>query len=276
MSRGGRSVILVAALAVVPLMVYWDTVVGMAGLWSTESYRHGYLIPVISLLLLWRDRSRYSSLSIHGSWLGAGLLGALVLLWLVADATSVQQVEQLSVVLMVSAFVLTVVGLEGYHRVWFPLAFLLFAVPIGGSLIPQLMDATATIAVSALQMFDVPALREGMTISLPGGTFEIVEACSGFNYLNAGVALGVLVSHLMFRQLWKQMSYVIAVVGVFILVNGLRAFIVMFVGSTSHMQVFVGKDHVFFGWALFLSAMALMYWVAEKYSDRREEQPGVG
>jgi len=39
------------------------------------------------------------------------------------------------------------------------------------------------------------------------------------------------------------------------------------VGTTSDMQFLVGKDHVFFGWVLFLLAMALMYWVAERYSD---------
>lgn len=205
----------------------------------------------------------------RGSWFGAALLASLVALWVAAESTSVQQVEQLSVVLMVSTFVLTVLGWKDYQQVWFPLAFLLFAVPIGGSIVPHLMDATATIAVGTLQVFDVPAVREGMLITLPGGTFEVVEACSGLNYLNAGIALGVLVAHLMFRVVWKQLSYVLAVICVFIVVNGLRAFVVMFVGSTSEMRLLVGRDHLFFGWVLFLLAMALMYWIAEKYSDAR-------
>ena len=100
----------------------------------------------------------------------------------------------------------------------------------------------------------------------------MVEACSGLNYLNAGIALGVLIAHLMFRVLWKQLSYVLAVVCVFIAVNGIRAFVVMFVGSTSEMRLLVGRDHLFFGWVLFLLAMALMYWVAERYSDVRVGQ----
>lgn len=273
MTHSDRSFVLVAALALVPIAMYWGTMVTMVGLWSTEAYRHGYLIPVISLYLLWRDRSKYASMNFLGSWFGVGLLAIFVVVWIVAEATSVQQIEQLSLTLMISAFALAVLGWDGYQTVWFPLAFLVFAVPIGGSVVPHLMDATATIAVATLQMFGVPALREGMLVSLPGGTFEVVEACSGFNYLNAGIALGVLVAHLMFRTLWKQVSYVLAVVGIFILVNGIRAFVVMFVGSTSDMQLFVGRDHVLFGWVLFVLAMALMYWVAEKYSDTHVEQP---
>ena len=41
---------------------------------------------------------------------------------------------------------------------------------------------------------------------------------------------------------------------------------------SSHMQLFAGKDHIFFGWVLFLAAMGLMYWVAERYSDVGMEQ----
>lgn len=258
---------MILLLAVVPLAVYADTVAAMVGLWASDAYRHGYMIPMISMGLLWRDRASYRGISFAGSWLGVGLLCVLVTFWVVSEATAVQVVEQVSVVLMVSAFVLAVIGRSGYRHVWFPLAFLLLAVPVGATAVPYLMDSTATIAVAALQMLNVPALREGMLVSLPAGTFEVVEACSGFNYLNAGVALGVLVAHLMFRTVWKQILYVGVVVGVFILVNGLRAFIVMYVGSMSDMRLLVGEDHVFFGWVLFLVAMAVMYWLAEKYSD---------
>lgn len=260
-------------LAAIPLMVYWQTIENILGLWPHDAYRHGYMIPVISVFLLWRDRSTLVAMKAEGSWLGIAAVLLLVALWVVAEATSVQGVEQMAVVLMVSAFMLAVVGWDGYKRVWFPLAFLLFAVPVGDSVIPQLMNATATVSVAALRVMDVPALREGMLVSLPGGTFEVVEACSGFNYLNAGLALGVLVAHLMFRNVWKQLGYVAAVSCVFVFVNGLRAFVVMFIGSMSHMQLLVGRDHIFFGWVLFLVAMALMYWVAEKYSDMRQAEP---
>jgi exosortase A len=266
-TQSDRNFVVIVVLSVIPIAIYWDSMSTMARLWSMDAYQHGYLIPFVSMLLLWRDRSKYGSTKLTGSWIGAGLLGILVALWIVAEATSVQLIEQLSVVLMVSAFALTVLGWRAYQSAWFPLAFLLFAVPIGDAAIPYLMDSTATFAVVALQMLGVPALREGMLVSLPEGTFEVVEACSGFNYLTTGVALGVLVAHLMFKAVWKQVFYVAAVVGVFVFINGLRAFVIMLVGSMSNMQLLVGREHIFFGWVLFLLAMALMYWVAEKYSD---------
>jgi exosortase A len=271
-----RRFALVVALVIVPIVIYWQSMASIAAQWSSDSYRHGYVIPFVSVILLWRDRACYCTVVPTGSWIGAGVLVLLVALWLVARATSVQTIEHLSVVLMVSAFALTVLGPSAHRLIWFPLVFLVFMVPVGDSAVPRLMDSTASIAVAALQAAGVPALREGMLVSLPGGTFEVVEACSGYNYLNAGVALGVLVAHLMFSAPWKQIIYVITVVGAFIVVNGVRAFIIMFVGSTTDMHFLVSKDHVFFGWVLFLVAMVLMYCVAERFSDvRRMEGPRV-
>jgi exosortase A len=261
---------LIVVAAGVPIVVYWGTFQSMTGLWSTDSYRHGWVIAPVAVFLLWRDRSTYSDAPFTGSIAGVTMLGALVSMWMIAAATSVQLVEHLSVVAMIGACVLAMTGWPTFRTLWFPFAFLLFAVPMGGSIIPALMDTTASISVSALQALDVPALREGMRISLPGGTFEVVEACSGFNYLIAGAALGVLVAHLMFRSPWRQVCYVAVIIVVFIFINGLRAFVVMFVGSASKMHWLVGQDHLFFGWLLFLGAMVLMYWGAERFSDRRE------
>ena len=66
-----RYFLLIVGLALVPIAMYWGTVGTMAELWSTEAHRHGYVIPIISLGLLWRDRSRYTSIDFRGSWLGA-------------------------------------------------------------------------------------------------------------------------------------------------------------------------------------------------------------
>jgi exosortase A len=267
-----KNIALVLLVICAPLLVYWQSVLTMSMQWSTETYRHGYLVPCASLFILWRDRAKFNDAQASGSWIGLLLLTVLVLLWMVAQTASVQTVEQLAVVMMVSALALAVFGFETYKLLWFPLAFLLLAVPVGDSAIPYLMDSTATIAVAGLQVLGIPALREGMVISLPGGTFEVVEACSGYNYLNAGIALGVLVAHLMFRLPWKQVVYLCGVVVAFVLINGVRAFVIMAVGSSSDMHLLVSKDHVYFGWVLFFAAMAGMYWVAERYSDMHERE----
>ncbi len=117
-------------------------------------------------------------------------------------------------------------------------------------------------------MVGIPVFRQGMLVTLPGGVFEVADVCSGFNYLNAGLALGVLVGHEIFVSSIRRAVYFAVVAASFIAINGLRAFIVMAVASATDMHLLGGKDHILFGWLLFVVAMIALYFVAERYSDR--------
>ena len=48
-------------------------------------------------------------------------------------------------------------------------------------------------------------------MTLPGGSFEVADVCSGFRYLNAGLALGVLVAQEMFIS-WRRRAAFVALV----------------------------------------------------------------
>jgi len=249
------------------IIIFWPTVQSMIEMWSLSSFRHGYLIPFIVLFLLWHDLSAFQQEHWRGSIPGmAGVIG-LVLLWMIASLTSVQVLEQAAVIGLVSALVLTVAGSGAYRAVWFPLAYLVFALPFGTSLLPALTKATADLSSLGLMLTGIPFLREGMYLTLPGGTFVVADICGGLRYLNAGLALGVLIGHLMFHAIWKQALYVLVVAIAFVLTNGVRAFLVMAIASASDMRLLAGQDHVVFGWVLFLTMMLLMYLLAERYSD---------
>ena len=109
---------------------------------------------------------------------------------------------------------------------------------------------------------------------LPGGSFEVADVCSGFGYLNSGLALGALIGYLSFRSPVRFVSYLAFVAVVFVLTNATRAFIVMAVASATEMRVLGGQDHVLFGWFLFLIVMLFLYWLAERYSDRAPGHAG--
>ena len=76
------------------------------------------------------------------------------------------------------------------RRILFPLAYLLFAVPLGDFLVGPLQDVTAVFTVWALQLTGIPVYLEGRFFYIPTGAFEVAEACSGIRYLIASLALG--------------------------------------------------------------------------------------
>ena len=140
--------------------------------------------------------------------------------------------------------------------------FLAFAVPSGSELIPALTQITADFAHGALVLFDVPAFREGNFLTLPGGSFEVAQVCSGYNYLNAGLALTGLLAFQVIRSIGRGMLLMGIGALVFVLMNGVRAFLTMFIASATNMKYLAGTDHIVFGWVLFFLAMLGVYWLA--------------
>ena len=251
------------------IAAYWSSFASMAQMWDLSSYRHGFIIPVICLFMLWRQAPAFVIEPWQGSLVGIVALTLCVWVWMIARATFVQALEHVAITFMLSAAVCAVAGMAAYRVVAFPFLFFAFALPIGSSVVPTLMQVTADASVFGLHVFGVPVFRQGMLLTLPEGVFEVAEVCSGFGYLNAGLALGVLVAHEMFISWPRRAVYVSIVAAAFVLTNGLRAFIVMAVASATDMRVLAGKDHVIFGWALFLLVMIALYFVAERFSDRR-------
>jgi len=266
--RAAPALLGLAIIVSVVVIALWPSFASMASMWTLSSYGHGYAILGVTAALIWRDRHALARQPWCGSYVGLASSALVVLLWSVARATDVRSVEYFAAMMMINAAVWSVLGGVAYRPLLFPLAFLVLAVPAGDSLIPFLMRITADVSVGGLRSLGVPVLREGMVVTLPHGTFEIADVCSGFRYLNAGFALGVLIAFEMLKGALLRCSYVALVVLVFILTNGVRAFVVMLVASATHMQVLAGRDHIYFGWFLFLVAMLAMYWLAGRLSKR--------
>jgi len=173
----------------------------------------------------------------------------------------------------VGALAWSLVGNRIFRSIAFPFAFLILAVPFGDGTVPWLMEITADISMGLLQLFGVPVYREGAFMTLPGGSFEVAESCSGFRYLNAGIAISLLAAYLSLSSWLIGAIYVTTFALVCVLLNGVRAFLVMWIASATEMQYMTGYDHVVFGWILFALGMFIMIWAAERFSGRGRAQP---
>lgn len=240
----------------------------MAVSWSTDSYRHGYTIPLLFVYLLWQERTAARDVEWRPSGLGILFLVTSVAVWNIAVMTATQLVEQLAVVAMVSAVTFASCGWAVYRQFAFPMFFLLFMVPMGEELIPPLMKITADIGGTVVGWFGIPVYREGMYLQLPGGQFEVASACSGFRYLNAALVIGLIAGKMFFDRWSYRLAYVVLLLVAFILINGIRVVIVMIVASASDMTLLVGEDHILFGWFLFALALYAMLNIGDRLSNK--------
>jgi exosortase A len=253
---------LLAAVMVTIIALYWRTAESMIATWSrSETFAHGYLIVPIAVFLVWRQRHRVAGLPPRPDYVGFVFLAIAGFVWLVAAAGHAKVVQQYAMVAMLPAAVVALAGRHVALALAFPLAFLLFAVPVGEALLPLLTDWTARFTVGALRLSGIPVYQEGNFFSLPSGRWSVVEACSGLRYLIASITVGALYGYLTYQRLWKRLVFVGLSVLAPIVANWLRAYMIVMIGHLSDMKLAVGIDHFIYGWVFFGVVIVLLFWL---------------
>lgn len=258
--------LVVACLAV--LVVYWPTAVSMAEVWDrSNTYAHGWVIPPISLWLMWRERAALRAVPLQPSWWGLLPLGASMGLWLAGDLVAVNAATQLALVGMLVSMVPLLLGWRAARVWWFPLAFLFLAVPVGDFMLPVLMSWTADFTVLALRWSGVPVYREGLEFIIPSGSWSVVEACSGIRYLITGFMAGCLYGYLNYRSNWLRLKFVGLAVLVALLANWLRAYLIVMLGHHSGNTIATGVDHLIYGWFFFAIVLMILFWLGGRWTE---------
>lgn len=249
-------------------LVYQDALLGMEAIWArSDTFAHGYFILPISLWLIWRDKAYLKLCKVQPTWLPLPLLAVSLFVSLFAYAVDINVLNQLSAV---TSLIFLLWALLGNHLAWrykFPLAYLLFAVPMGENLIPWLQDVTAWFTVFFLKLNGIPVYVDGLYIQIPTGMFEVAVACSGIRYLIASAAVGALYGYLTYQKPYKQIIFFIFALCLPILANGIRAYGIVAIAYYSDMKYATGADHLVYGWLFFGLIIMLMFWIGGKFAD---------
>lgn len=265
-----RRPLLHLALAWVFLLVLFAHVVidMVRQYWNSSTYNHILFVPLIVAWLVHLRRTELARVTPHAWWPGLiGMAGALFL-WLLGDITGLALATHLALVLMLQASAITLLGVRASAALLFPLAYMLFLVPLGDELVPALQLITADITIALVRLSGIPAVIDGVFIDTPVGLFEVAEACSGVKFLIAMVALGALAAHVCFVSWWRRAAFMAAAVILPILANGVRAWGTIFIAQSQGLEFAVGFDHVFYGWVFFALVMGVLLALSWPFFDR--------
>jgi exosortase A len=266
-----RRLLWIVALWALTLLAYRDTAWTIVSTWiESETYSHGFLVLPISLWLVWDQRARLLSQTPQTSLAALAAIALAAAAWFAGSLVFVQVVQQFALVFMLIALVWLCIGTPAARTMVFPLAYLLFAVPVGEALVPPLMELTATQTVELVRMTGIPVYREGLYFSLPTGNWSVVRACSGIRYLIASLALGTLFAYITYRSLTRRVLFIAAATIVPIVANVLRAYIIVMLGHLSGMKIATGVDHLIYGWLFFGLVMLLLFWGGSFFAQAQE------
>jgi exosortase len=181
-----------------------------------------------------------------------------------------------SMIVVITGLILYLFGWQSLCLLRFPIAFLLFMIPLPAILLNSftfpLQLFAAKLSTASLQLIDLPVYREGNIIFLPHVTLEIVEACSGLRSLISLLALSVVFAYLTQRHTWKICVLVVSAVPIALVANAFR---IWGTGVLSHYygaKVAEGFYHSFAGWSVFVVAGGLLLvvgFVLSQFGARR-------
>jgi len=220
-------------------VVFAPALLALARVWSSvDYYSHGFLVPVVAY---WMSRKKGHRLGAPGrDTRGALVLGLSALVYAAGLVQGSVSLQGLAVVLAVVGTVALFWGPAGLRRYAFPLAFLLFMVPLPPSLISPLivwlqLKVTLT-SVSLLQTIGYTVLRQGNVVLLPGGgSLFVADACSGITSIVTLLPLGVMLAYFRAQSRLQGFALVAAVIPVAMIGNLVRVLVT--VSAATHFGV---------------------------------------
>ena len=243
--------------------------------WDSSTYNHVLLIPLILVWLVRLRAGELAKLTPQAWWPGLLMLAGALFVWLLGAVSGLNLASQLGAVACLQAVVLTLLGPRVAVGLLFPLAYMLFLVPVGDELVPALQTITARLTIEFTHWSGVPAVIDGVFIDTPAGLFEVAEACSGVKFLIAMIALGMLVAHICFRSWMRRAVFMAVAVTLPILANGVRAWGTIFIAQSRGIEFAAGFDHIFYGWIFFALVLAILLGASWRFFDRWPEDPFI-
>lgn len=258
--RAGAALpVLAAAAATVAAL--WPSAASLAGNWlAIHDYRHGFIIAPVALLWLAVAARRIPVREARASLTGSMLLAAALLAWLVAFRAHSDIAIEALLPPVIWLAILASCGWSVARAVIGPVAYLYFAVPVWEFLLPTLQWLSVHVTETALAIAGVPAEVTEYLVTLPSGSFEIVEGCSGKRYFIVALAVSVIAG--VFQQLrgWRMSMLVLAGGLLALAANWLRIFVVIYAGYATEMQHYlVAVEHETFGNVIFAVLLTAIY-----------------
>jgi exosortase D (VPLPA-CTERM-specific) len=223
--------------------------------WQREEYSHGFLIPVISALMLWQKRRELQQVPFRGSWAGVALALAGAALYFLGSIAAITTVDTYAFVIVLSGIFLAITGWKGFRIALPALLLLLLMNPIPTFLFNNL---SSKIGVAVIRMFDISVFLEGNVIDLGTYKLQVVEACSGLRYLFPLLTIGVIIAAMVRLPLWIRLLLVASTVPITILMNSFRIGVIGVLVDRYGIAQADGFLHDFEGWVIFMTCFALL------------------
>lgn len=193
--------LLLSLVAVELVALYAPTVGWLFDRWTMSVWHnaHGMLIPFAVAYFAWLELQTFDAHETGTSRWGFLFLGAALALHVLDTGIHTQILSAASIVIALPGLSLLFLGRARTKAIAFPLAFMVFMLPVPLVVTERihllLREIATTASASVVPLLGITVFSEGTNLHLREGMLAISDACSGFSTLYASCAVAALVAY---------------------------------------------------------------------------------
>lgn len=258
-------------------VTFHEAIAHLVRIWDTqEEYSFGYIIPFLSLFLIWQRKNQLERIPFGGSWLGFGMVLVALTFLAIGELSTLGTISQYALLLAIAGLALSYTGTHGFRVVLVPIAVLAFMIPLPNYLLREISQAlqllSSQLGVALIRLCNISVYLEGNVIDLGAMKLQVVEACSGLRYLFPLMTLGFIAAYFYQEKFWKRAVLFLSTIPVTVLMNSFRIGLIGITVEHWGKSMAEGFLHDFEGWIIFMACMAVMMvemWVLSYWSKPR-------
>lgn len=246
------------------VFLYYETIIGMIEDWNTnDNYSHGFLVPFITVYLIWSMKDKLSVTPIQPSYMGLFLLVGSLIFFIITNVGAELFTMRFSIILVLFSGLYFLLGRDIVRMIYLPILYLIFMIPfpaiIWNKIAFPLKIFATSIAVSVIKIIQIPVYSEGNIIHLANTTLEVVDACSGLRSLVSLLALSAAFSLISDLSKFRKIVLFLSAVPIAIILNIFRLTITAVLARHYGPQIAQGFLHDASGIFIFIIALLILF-----------------
>lgn len=253
-------------LALALLLVTLPTLYNMATQsWTREEGVHGPIVLATAGWLIWRRWDEIRAEAVPGNmWLAFAMLLPLSALYAFGRAFGFLVVEVGALYLSLIAIAYAFAGWRVLRKLWFPILYLGFAVPLPGWLLDSftlpLKYLVSDVVTRIMSALGYPIVQVGVTLYIAQYQLLVEDACAGLNSIISLTAVGLFYIYLLHNASWRYaLILMLLLLPIAIAANVIRVIILVLITYYLGDEMAQGYLHDTAGIVTFVAALLLIF-----------------